>query len=165
MPLDYGCWFDQHHGVEDLRPNPVKPHPEEPVCADQPRATWSLPPQDGHLMSQGDEFKLQGGAAANTEREQGNEGFRRYGDICLLSSNRDKLGCSGRKVGADLKASLAYYRMYSVTYASNSASDAQNLCCPKVVMNSQSTGLTPQYFLSVCVVHRYHAYSFRSLAS
>jgi hypothetical protein len=24
-------------------------------------------------MSQGDEFKLQGGAAANTEREQGNE--------------------------------------------------------------------------------------------
>jgi hypothetical protein len=25
-------------------------------------------------MSQGDEFKLQGGAAANTEREQGNEG-------------------------------------------------------------------------------------------
>ncbi len=37
-------------------------------------ATWSLPPQDGHLMSQGDEFKLQGDAAANTEREQGNEG-------------------------------------------------------------------------------------------
>jgi len=74
MPLDYGCWFDQHHGVEDLRPNLVKPHPEEPVCAEQPRATWSLPPQDGHLMSQGDEFKLQGGAAANTEREQGNEG-------------------------------------------------------------------------------------------
>src|SRR5665647_3551585 len=73
MPLDYGCWFDQHHGVEDLRPNLVKPHPEEPVCAEQPRATWSLPPQDGHLMSQGDEFKLQGGAAANTEREQGNE--------------------------------------------------------------------------------------------
>src|SRR5664280_1630256 len=73
MPLDYGCWLDQHHGVEDLRPNLVKPHPEEPVCAEQPRATWSLPPQDGHLMSQGDEFKLQGGAAANTEREQGNE--------------------------------------------------------------------------------------------
>jgi hypothetical protein len=67
MPLDYGCWSDQHHGVEDLRPNLVKPHPEEPVCAEQPRATWSLPPQDGHLMSQGDEFKLQGGAAANTE--------------------------------------------------------------------------------------------------
>jgi hypothetical protein len=74
MPLDDGCWFDQHNGVEDLRPNLVKPHPEEPVCAEQPRATWSLSPQDGHLISQGDEFKLQGGAAANTEREQGNEG-------------------------------------------------------------------------------------------
>jgi hypothetical protein len=74
MPLDYGCWLDQHHGVEDLRPSSVKPHPEEPVCAEQPRATLSLPPQDGHLMSQGDEFKLQGGAAANTEREQGNQG-------------------------------------------------------------------------------------------
>jgi hypothetical protein len=73
MPLDYSCWFDQHHGVEDLRPNLLKPHPEEPVCAEQPRATWSLPPQNGHLMSQGDEFKLQGSAAANTEREQGNE--------------------------------------------------------------------------------------------
>jgi hypothetical protein len=72
--MDYGCWFDQHHGVEDPRPNLVKPHPEEPVCAEQPRATWSLPPQDGHLMSQGDEVKPQGGAAANTEREQGNEG-------------------------------------------------------------------------------------------
>jgi hypothetical protein len=58
MPLDDGGWLDQHHGVEDLRPNPVKPHPEEP----------------SHLMSQGDEFKLQRGAAANAEREQGNEG-------------------------------------------------------------------------------------------
>jgi hypothetical protein len=74
MPLDYGCWLDQHHGAEDLRANLVKPHPEEPVCAEQPGATWSLPPQDGQLMSQGDQFKLQGGAAANTEREQGNEG-------------------------------------------------------------------------------------------
>jgi hypothetical protein len=32
---------------------------EEPVCAEQPRATWSLPPQDSYLMSQGDELKLQ----------------------------------------------------------------------------------------------------------
>ena len=38
---------------------PVQPHPEEPVCAEQPRATWSLPPQDSYLMSQGDELKLQ----------------------------------------------------------------------------------------------------------
>ena len=74
MPLDDGGWFDQHHGVEDLRPNPVKPHPEEPVCGEEPKLTRALPPQDSHLMSQGDELKLQGGAAASAEREQGNEG-------------------------------------------------------------------------------------------
>ena len=67
MPLDYGCWFDQHDGVEDLRPHSVKPHPQEPVGGEEPKLTRALPPQDGHLMSQGDEFKLQGGAAANTE--------------------------------------------------------------------------------------------------
>jgi len=59
MPLDHGCGFDQHHGVEDLWQNPVKPHPEEPVGRDEPKLTRALPPQDGHLMSQGDELKLQ----------------------------------------------------------------------------------------------------------
>jgi hypothetical protein len=33
-----------------------------------------LPAQDGHLMSQGDKFKFQRGAAAHPEREQGAEG-------------------------------------------------------------------------------------------
>jgi len=33
-----------------------------------------LPPQDGQLMSQGDEFEFQRGAAANPEREKGTEG-------------------------------------------------------------------------------------------
>jgi hypothetical protein len=28
MPLDHGCWLDQHYGIEDLCPNSVKPHPE-----------------------------------------------------------------------------------------------------------------------------------------
>src|SRR5664280_3253025 len=78
MPLDYGCWFDQHHGVEDLRPNLVKPHPEELVCAEQPRATWSLPPQDGHLMSQSEQLKLQRSAATKAEGEQRSE----CGKIC-----------------------------------------------------------------------------------
>ena len=58
MPLDDGGWLDQHHGVEDLRPNPVKPHPEEPVCGEEPKLARSLLPQDGHLMSQDDELKL-----------------------------------------------------------------------------------------------------------
>jgi len=29
------------------------------VGGDEPKLTSALPPQDGHLMSQGDEFKLQ----------------------------------------------------------------------------------------------------------
>ncbi len=33
-----------------------------------------LPAQDGHLMSQGDEFELQGEATTNPEREQRIEG-------------------------------------------------------------------------------------------
>ena len=39
-----------------------------------PRPARALPVQDGHLMSQGDEFELQGEATANPEREQGTEG-------------------------------------------------------------------------------------------
>ena len=34
----------------------------------------ALPPQDGQLMSQGDEFEFQRGAATNPEQEQGPEG-------------------------------------------------------------------------------------------
>jgi len=34
----------------------------------------TLPAQDGHLMSQGDEFEFQRGAAAHPEREQETEG-------------------------------------------------------------------------------------------
>ncbi len=33
-----------------------------------------LPAQDGHLVSQGDEFELQGKATTKPEREQGTEG-------------------------------------------------------------------------------------------
>ena len=73
MPLDDGCRFDQHHAVEDLRPDSVKPHPEQPVGGEEPRPVRALPTQDGHLMSQGDEFELQRGAAAQPEREQGTD--------------------------------------------------------------------------------------------
>ena len=53
MPLNDGCRFDQHHGVEDLRPDSVKPHPEQPVGGEEPRLAKALPTQDGHLVSQG----------------------------------------------------------------------------------------------------------------
>jgi hypothetical protein len=74
MPLDHGCRLHQHHGVEDLRPNPVEPHPREPVCGEDPNPTFALPPQDGHLMPKRGNLKFQGGAATNTEGEQGNQG-------------------------------------------------------------------------------------------
>jgi len=74
MPLDHGCWLDQHHGIEDLRPNPVKPHPEKSVCGEEPKPTGLLAPQDVHLMSKSNELKFKVGAATNTEREQRNDG-------------------------------------------------------------------------------------------
>ena len=74
MPLDDGCRFDQHHGVEDLRPDLVKPNPEQPVGGEEPRPARVLPAQDGHLMSQGDEFELEGEATTNPEREKEAEG-------------------------------------------------------------------------------------------
>ena len=73
MPVDHSCRFDQHHGVEDLRPNAVKPHPEQPVWEEEPRPARSLPLQDSQLMSQGDEFELQREATTKPEREQGTD--------------------------------------------------------------------------------------------
>ena len=68
MPLDHGCWLDQHQGSEDLRPNPIKPHPEEPVCGEEPKPTGVLAAQDAHLMSKRNELKFKAGAATNTKR-------------------------------------------------------------------------------------------------
>ena len=73
MPVEYGCRFDQHHGVQDLWPESVKPHPEQPVGGEEPGLARALPAQDGQLMSQGDEFELQREATTKPEREQGTE--------------------------------------------------------------------------------------------
>jgi hypothetical protein len=73
MPLDDGCRFDQHHGVEDLRPDSVKPHPEQAVGEEESRPAGALPTQDGHLVSQSNELEFQRGAAAQPEREQGTD--------------------------------------------------------------------------------------------
>lgn len=59
MPPDDSCWFDQRHGVEDLRSNAVKRHPEKPIGREEPKLARAAAPQHGHLMSQGDELKLQ----------------------------------------------------------------------------------------------------------
>ncbi len=74
MPLDQGCRLDQHDGVQGLRPDSVKPHPEEPVCGEEPKPTWALSTQHDNLMSKGNELKFQGGAATNTEGKQGSKG-------------------------------------------------------------------------------------------
>ena len=74
MPLDHGRRLYQHHRVEDLRPNPVKPNPEKSVRGEEPNPTWALSPQDTHLMSQRDELEFQGGAATKPEAEYGNDG-------------------------------------------------------------------------------------------
>jgi len=74
MPLDDGCRLDQHHGVEDLRPDSVKPRPQQPVSGEEPRPARALPTQDGHLVSQSNELKFERGAATQPEREQGTDG-------------------------------------------------------------------------------------------
>jgi hypothetical protein len=73
MPLDHGCRLDQHQGVQGLRPNAVKPHPEEPVDADKLRTAWTLAPQNGQLVAKRDELKFERSTAAEAKREQGNQ--------------------------------------------------------------------------------------------
>jgi hypothetical protein len=48
-----------------------------------------LPPQDGHLMSQGNELKVQRAAAANTEFEDRNKGTE--------NRHHDRDGMTGRR--------------------------------------------------------------------
>ena len=73
MPLDDGCRFYQHHGVEDLRPDSVKPYPEQPVGGVELRTARALPTQDSHLVSQSNELEFQRCTAAHPEREQGTD--------------------------------------------------------------------------------------------
>ena len=51
----------------------AKPNPEQPVGGQEPRLAGTLPAQDGHLVSQSNEFELQRSAAAYPEREQGTD--------------------------------------------------------------------------------------------
>src|ERR1700730_18448890 len=82
MPLDQGCRLYQHHGVEDLRPDPVKPKPEKSIRRDEPNPTWVLPSQDAHLMPQANEFEFHGGAATKPEGEDGHDGGQDRAHAC-----------------------------------------------------------------------------------
>ena len=59
MPPDHGRRLDQHDGVHGLWPNPVKPHPEKPVSAEELRTAWALALQDRYLVPKGDELEFQ----------------------------------------------------------------------------------------------------------
>ena len=73
MPPDHGRRFDEYQGIEEFRPQSVKPHPEQTVGEEEPKAAGTLPPENNNLMSEGDELELQRCAAADAEREQGSE--------------------------------------------------------------------------------------------
>jgi hypothetical protein len=77
MPLDHSCRLHQHHGVQDLRPDPVQPHPKQPIRGEELKATFALPPQDAHLMPKGKQLNFQGRTTSNAEGEQGNEGGKK----------------------------------------------------------------------------------------
>jgi hypothetical protein len=67
MPLQHGRRFDQHHGVDCLRPKSVEPDPEQSVCIEEPPTTSALPLQDAQLMPQSNHLKLQRSAATKAE--------------------------------------------------------------------------------------------------
>ena len=77
MPLDHGYRLDQHHGVQGLWPNPVKPHPEEPIRAEELWTAWALALQDRQLVPKGDEFQFERRAATKAKGEQGNKGRKK----------------------------------------------------------------------------------------
>ena len=69
MPLHHGCRLDQHPGVDDLRPDPVEPHPQEPIERRKLRLAGPLSPHHGQLMTHGNQLNFQRGAAAKAEGE------------------------------------------------------------------------------------------------
>ena len=74
MPLHHGYRLDQYHRVGDLRPDPVEPHPQEPIERRKLRPAGPLSAQHGQLMTHGHQLNFQRGAAAKTEGEEQNNG-------------------------------------------------------------------------------------------
>jgi hypothetical protein len=156
VPLDYGCRPDQHHRVDDLRPNPVERHPQEPIQGGKLGPTGSLSPQDGHLMSQGNKLKFQRGATAHTEFQDRNKDAEnrhydreQYGWLAKISSLTQPYGILSKD-------------SYSIT-SSASASKGGGIVRPSVLAvfrlttssnlvdssTGRSTGFVPRRILSV----------------
>ena len=66
-PRSWDRWTDLS---AECRPDSVKPSPEQPVGGEEPRPPRALPTQDGHLVSQSNEFQFQRRAASQPQREQ-----------------------------------------------------------------------------------------------
>ena len=60
MPSDDGLRLEEQQDLSPVRPEAPQTHPEQSVGGEEPRLAGVLPAQDGQLMSQGDEFELQG---------------------------------------------------------------------------------------------------------
>jgi hypothetical protein len=72
MPLDHGCRFYQHHHLQAARPNSVEPGPQQAVATTKPRSAGPLAMENGHLMSQSQHLKFQGGPTPKPEGDQRN---------------------------------------------------------------------------------------------
>src|SRR5262249_54582832 len=88
MPLDYGRWLDHHQGIEDLRPNPIRP-PRGGDLWRTAQADLGIDAAGRSSLQQCLEF--QGGAAAKTESVDGPTleaimPAKRYGDGAKISS-------------------------------------------------------------------------------
>src|SRR4029077_2805767 len=120
MPLDHGCRLDQHHGIEDLRPNPVKPNPEKSVRGEEPNPTWVLPTQDAHLMPQANQLELQGGVAAKPEGEDGNDSGQNRNHAC------DRTAVPPKALDSRQFAVLSMHRLPRSSISQSQRAESQN---------------------------------------
>jgi|HubBroStandDraft_6_1064221.scaffolds.fasta_scaffold1679264_1 hypothetical protein len=70
VPLDHGRWFDQQHGPQAARPQPVEPDPKYAIGQAEPRTAGPLASQNGQLMAEGDDLEFQCRPASKSAQEQ-----------------------------------------------------------------------------------------------
>ena len=67
--MDYGGRLHQHHDVQALRPDPVKPDPEYAIEGAEPGTAGTLATQDCQLVAERNDLELQFRAAAKPTSE------------------------------------------------------------------------------------------------
>jgi len=58
--------------IQAVRPSSVEPDPQQAVASTKPRSAGPLPVENGHLMSEGQHLKFQGGPTPKPEGDQRN---------------------------------------------------------------------------------------------